>query len=129
MAVRKRSAARRLRVEPRDAWGLHAVSHVHEMTGRTEDGIRWIEGQRDRGFRHCNNFGGHLFWHLALFKLERGAVAEVFELYDRKIRHDKTDDFRDIANGASLLMRLELDGHAVGTRWEELADKAEGAAR
>ncbi|KAF0231370.1 MAG: hypothetical protein FD175_671 [Beijerinckiaceae bacterium] len=110
--------------EPRDAWGLHAVSHVHEMTGRAGDGIRWIEGS-ESGFRHCNNFGGHLFWHLALFKLETGAVAEVFDLYDRKVRHDETDDFRDIANGASLLMRLELDGHAVGTRWEELADKAE----
>ena len=112
-------------LEPRDAWGLHAVSHVHEMTGRIEDGIRWIEDS-EAGFRHCNNFGGHLFWHLALFKLEKGAIAEVFDLYDRKIRHEKTDDFRDIANAASLLMRLELDGHAVGARWEELADKAEG---
>lgn len=110
--------------EPRDAWGLHAVSHVHEMTGRADDGIRWIES-REAAFRHCNNFGGHLFWHLALFKLEKGAVAEVLDLYDRKIRDEKTDDFRDIANGASLLMRLELEGHAVGRRWEELADKAE----
>lgn len=110
--------------EARDAWGLHAVSHVHEMTGRTDDGIRWIE-DRQAAFRHCNNFGGHLFWHLALFKLEKGAVAEVLDLYDRKIRDEKTDDFRDIANGASLLMRLELEGHAVGRRWEELADKAE----
>lgn len=110
--------------ETRDAWGLHAVSHVHEMTGRTDDGIRWIEDSQ-AAFRHCNNFGGHLFWHLALFKLEKGAIAEVFDLYDRKIRDEKTDDFRDIANGASLLMRLELDGHTVGKRWEELADKAE----
>lgn len=110
--------------EARDAWGLHAVSHVHEMMGRTADGIRWIEAREAR-IGHCNNFGGHLFWHLALFKLEAGAIGEVFELYDRKIRHERTDDFRDIANGASLLMRLELDGHDVGGRWEELADKAE----
>lgn len=110
--------------EARDAWGLHAVSHVHEMMGRTADGIRWIEARETR-IGHCNNFGGHLFWHLALFKLEAGAIGEVFDLYDRKIRHEQTDDFRDIANGASLLMRLELDGHDVGNRWEELADKAE----
>lgn len=115
---------RGLEREPRDAWGLHAVSHVHEMTGRPDDGIAWITGNEQR-FGHCNNFGGHLFWHLALFKLDKGAVGEVFELYDRKIRHDGTDDFRDIANGASLLMRLELEGHDVGTRWDELADKAE----
>jgi hypothetical protein len=111
-------------IEPRDAWGLHAVSHVHEMTGRTEDGIRWIE-ESQTAFAHCNNFGGHLFWHLALFKLEKGAVGEVLDLYDHQIRRDKTDDFRDIANGASLLRRLELHGHDVGARWEELADKAE----
>ncbi|MFN3482931.1 tetratricopeptide repeat protein [Rhabdaerophilum calidifontis] len=111
-------------LEPRDAWGLHAVSHVHEMTGRHAEGIRWIEAGAD-SFRHCNNFGGHLFWHLALFKLESGAIAEVFDLYDRRIRAEESDDFRDIANGASLLTRLELDGHDVGARWEELADKAE----
>ncbi|HRE21809.1 MAG TPA: tetratricopeptide repeat protein [Rhabdaerophilum sp.] len=110
--------------EGRDAWGLHAVSHVHEMMGRTADGIRWIEAREAR-IGHCNNFGGHLFWHLALFKLEAGAIGDVFDLYDRRIRHEPTDDFRDIANGASLLMRLELDGHDVGNRWEELADKAE----
>lgn len=113
-----------LELEQRDAWGLHAVSHVHEMTGRADDGIAWISSN-EMNFVHCNNFGGHLFWHLALFKLEKGAIAEVLDLYDRKIRHDRTDDFRDIANGASLLMRLELEGYEIGDRWEELADKAE----
>lgn len=111
-------------IEPRDAWGLHAVSHVHEMTGRARDGIAWIERGESR-FAACNNFGYHLYWHLALFKLETGAVADAFALYDRHVRGDRTDDFRDIANGASMLMRLELDGHDVGDRWEELADKAE----
>lgn len=111
-------------LESRDAWGLHAVSHVHEMTGRYKEGIAWIENG-EAGFRHCNNFGGHLFWHLALFKLETGAAPEALDLYDSRVRAEQTDDFRDIANGASLLMRLELDGHSVGERWDELADKAE----
>jgi hypothetical protein len=111
-------------IEGRDAWGRHAVSHVHEMTGRADDGIAWIESST-ASIGHCNNFGGHLFWHLALFKLDKNAVSEVFDLYDHKIRADFTDDFRDIANATSLLMRLELDGHDVGIRWEELADKAE----
>lgn len=123
-AAAEQTGRRAVAMEARDAWGLHAVSHVHEMTGRTDDGIRWIEG-RDWQFRHCNNFGGHLFWHLALFKLEKGQVGEVLALYDQKIRAEKTDDFRDIANAASLLSRLGLDGHDVDERWEELADKAE----
>ena len=113
-----------VRLQPLDAWGLHAVSHVHEMTGRCDDGIRWIETHEALA-RQCNNFGGHLFWHLALFQLEKGAIDAVFALYDREIRAEKTDDFRDIANAASLLSRLELEGYSVGDRWEELADKAE----
>jgi len=120
----ERMGHRAVLCQPCDAWGLHAVSHVHEMTGRFEDGIRWIETHRGT-FETCNNFGGHLFWHLALFKLEQGAIGEVYALYDQHIRAEKTDDFRDVANGAALLMRLELLGHPVGDRWEELADKAE----
>ena len=109
--------------ESRDAWGVHAVSHVHEMTGRFGDGIAWLEGAEGR-FDDCNNFAGHLFWHLALFRIETGRTGEVLALYDRSIRRDRTDDFRDIANAASLLARLELEGVSVGHRWEELAEKA-----
>jgi tetratricopeptide (TPR) repeat protein len=113
-----------LRRAPRDAWGMHAVAHVYEMTGKPAAGIAWIE-QNLGSAAHCNNFAAHVFWHLALFKLERGDHAAVLALYDRHIRADHTDDFRDIANGASLLARLELEGIEVGARWAELADIAE----
>ncbi len=116
-----RSAVER---EPMDAWGMHAVSHIHEMTGRLDDGVRWIE-TRIRNFDHCNNFRYHLFWHLALFRLETGDCAEVLRLYDENIRADRTDDFRDVANAASLLQRLEIAGADVGERWEELAALSE----
>jgi len=46
-------------------------------------------------------------------------------LYDAQIRADKTDDYRDISNATSLLVRLELDRFNVGNRWEELADLAQ----
>ena len=46
------------------------------------------------------------------------------ELYDAEIRKEKTDDYRDIANATSVLMRLELDGVNVGDRWEELGQLA-----
>lgn len=113
-----------VRLNPRDAWGIHAVSHVHEMMGRAEEGIEWIEGAKEN-LAHCNNFATHFFWHKGLFYLEKGDVGKVFAIYDEEVRREKTDDFRDIANAASLLMRLEVDGHSVGDRWEELADKAE----
>ena len=108
-----------------DAWGLHAVAHVHDMQGRPADGIAWLTTQKDR-WAHCNNFGYHVWWHLGLFHLDRGEYDRVLELYDARIRPESTDDYRDIANGASMLVRLELEGVAVGDRWEELAALSAG---
>jgi len=110
-------------IAPDDAWGLHAVAHVYDMTGRAETGIRWLEN-RTSAWEHCNNFGGHVWWHLALFYLDLGDYDRVFDLYDRHVRAERTDDYRDIANGASMLMRLQLEGLDVGDRWDELADLA-----
>lgn len=114
---------RAVEAEPRDAWGRHAVAHVFEETGRIDDGVSWLEG-RDDSWAHCHNFGDHIYWHLALFLLEAGRIDDVLALYDRKVRAGETNDYRDIANASSLLMRLELRGVNVGDRWSELADQA-----
>ena len=107
-----------------DAWGLHAVAHVYDMTARPDAGISLIENNVS-AWDHCNNFRYHVWWHKALLHLERGETDIVLALYDQQIRADKTDDYRDIANATSLLMRLELEGVAVGDRWTELADFAQ----
>ncbi len=107
-----------------DAWGLHAVAHVFDMTARPDEGIALIEDNVS-AWDHCNNFRYHVWWHKALLHLDRGELDLCLELYDHKIREDKTDDYRDIANATSLLMRLELEGMDVGERWEELADYSE----
>ncbi|WP_342361458.1 tetratricopeptide repeat protein [Terrarubrum flagellatum] len=109
---------------PRDAWGVHAVAHVHEMTGQARAGVEWLT-THEGNIGHCNNFGGHVFWHLALFRLELGDAAGALALYDSRVRAERTEDFRDIANAASLLGRLAIEGVVVGDRWEELADIAE----
>lgn len=41
-------------------------------------------------------------------------------------RAEQTDDYRDIANGASMLVRLGIEGVDVGDRWDELAALAAG---
>ncbi len=107
-----------------DAWGLHAVAHVYDMTHRPTKGITLIDNNLD-AWGHCNNFRFHVWWHKALLHLDQGDVAQVLDLYDTKIRSDKTDDYRDFSNASSLLMRLELEGVDVGDRWGELADLAE----
>ena len=103
-----------------DAWGVHAVAHVFDMTNRTREGVAWLADQPET-WAHCNNFRYHVWWHLALFHLDRGEHDEVLRLYDTEIRGDHNDDYRDISNGASLLSRLELEGVDVGNRWEEMA--------
>lgn len=110
-----------LDLAPDDAWGLHAVAHVYDMTGRAEAGLKWLTG-REAAWEHCNNFRYHVWWHKALMHMDQGQVDIALALYDGEIRKDKTDDFRDISNATSLLSRLEQDGVDVGDRWEELAD-------
>lgn len=110
-----------LAVSPDDAWGLHAVAHVFDMTGDAGGGIDWLKG-REAAWAHCNNFRYHVWWHKALMHLDLGQTDVALALYDTEIRADKTDDYRDISNATSLLSRLELDGVDVGDRWEELAD-------
>ena len=113
-----------LLLAPNDAWGLHAVAHVYDMTARAEDGLYWMSGQT-AAWAHCNNFRFHVWWHIALMHLDMGQFDEALALYDAEIRAEHTDDYRDISNGASLLSRLELEGVDVGERWEELADISE----
>ena len=113
-----------LELAPDDAWGLHAVAHVYDMTARPDMGIALIENNTG-AWDHCNNFRYHVWWHKALLHLDRGEHDIALGLYDAQIRADKTDDYRDISNATSLLVRLELDGMDVGARWEELADLAE----
>ena len=106
-----------------DAWGLHAVAHVHEMRDEPEAGLTWLDNDAaDIG--GTGNLAYHVAWHKALFLLEIKEFDRVLEIYDRRVRSVATDDFRDISNGVSLLVRLESAGVAVGDRWLELADKA-----
>ena len=76
---------------PDDAWGLHAVAHVYDMTARNDAGAAWLSSQTER-WAHCNNFGYHVWWHPALFHLDRGEFDQVLELYDDKVRAEHTDD-------------------------------------
>ena len=119
-AAGERAGREGLLLAPDDAWGLHAVAHVYDMTGRAADGLFWLSEQTS-AWEHCNNFRYHVWWHIALMHLDLGQIDEVFALYDQEIRKDRTDDYRDISNAASLLSRREIEGVDVGDRWDELA--------
>ena len=116
-----RSAVER---NPADLWAVHAVAHVMEMQDRRREGIAWI-GKSGTQIEQCNNFGYHLWWHLALFHLDLEDAESVLRLYDDRIRADLSDEYLDICNATSTLWRLEERGVDVGDRWNELADRCE----
>ena len=98
------------------------------VASRMKSSVRKVLEANTAAWSHCNNFRYHVWWHKALLHLDQGETDTVLALYDQKIRADRTDDYRDISNATSLLMRLELEGHDVGPRWEELAELSEARA-
>ena len=120
----ERLAQEAIALEPEDVWARHAAIHVCGMRGQLKAGLALLEDYDARSGM-VNNLAYHMHWHAALFHLARGDRAAAFDLYDRKVRHDHTDDYRDISNGVSLLWRFEQRGWNVGDRWGELADLAE----
>ena len=120
-----------IEVDPGDLWGAHAIAHVLEMQGRRSEGIDWLK-RLEPNWEGANNIKHHLFWHRAMFHLERRELAEVLSLYDHGFRdlHSPLtlaipDMYIDVQNAASMLFRLERQGVDVGDRWVELADRAE----
>jgi hypothetical protein len=127
----ERAGRRAVELDPTDGWGTHAVAHVFEMQGRPEEGIAWLAGL-EANWGALNNFVHHLWWHRAMFHLERRETPAVLDLYDRRFRNlasplvaKMPDLYIDIQNAASMLFRLERQGVDVGARWQEIADRAE----
>jgi hypothetical protein len=117
--------------DPTDVWAAHGVAHVMEMQGRRTEGIAWINGLRGN-WDGASNLRHHLWWHAAMFHLERAETDTVLALYDAEFRdlaapltQANPDLYIDAQNAASMLARLQLHGVDVGNRWNELADKAE----
>jgi len=110
-------------LNPNDAWAVHALAHVFETTCRFEEGERSLREWRPH-WTSAHFMAGHNGWHLALFRIERGAYADVLSDYDRisvpKLADDATLDRVD---AAGLLWRLELEGVDVGDRWGEVAHR------
>ena len=108
-------------LQPRDAWAHHAVLHVMEMQGRTEDGIHWARS-RVNDWAPDNMMQVHNWWHLALYHLDREEIPEVLKLYDEHVRGSKSAVVLDMVDASAMLWRLYLRGVEIGkARWDEIA--------
>ena len=107
--------------DARNAWAIHAVAHVLEMTNRIDDGIDWLTSTAE-GWSVDNFFAVHNWWHLALYHFDRQQWDEVLRLYDTRIRASASVVVLDMVDASALLWRLHLHGVDVGQRWQGLAD-------
>ena len=115
----ERTGRRALDLDPVDPWAVHAVVHVMEMTGRSGEGVEFLE-QREQDWAPDNAFSYHNWWHLGLFYIEQGDDAKVRQLLDEHIFLD-ADDALVLVDVTAMLWRLKLMGVALGDRCERLA--------
>jgi tetratricopeptide (TPR) repeat protein len=107
--------------DPLDFWAHHAVAHVMEMQGRAEDGIGWMQMREPHWSGDDNFFKVHNWWHKALYHLDLGRADEVISLYDARLRREPSAVALDLVDASALLWRMNLAGHDVGQRWDEVA--------
>ena len=105
---------------PRGPWATHAVAHVMEMQGRHAEGDAWLNDSTS-DWAEDNGLSVHLWWHLALFRLETLDTAAALALFDARVAGAASVVNLQWLDAASLLWRIELLGGEVGARWQALA--------
>ena len=106
--------------EPLDARAHHVLAHVFEMTGRADDGVRWMD-QHVGCWATGTVVATHCWWHLALYHLAQGDTDRALSVYDGRIRAGHPPAIADMIDAAALLWRIELHGGTTAGRWDELA--------
>lgn len=111
-----------LAIERRDAWSVHALTHVMEMQNRYDEGREFLESTAPDWSRD-NGFAFHNWWHLALLYMEREDFAGALGLYDERVFSADSEVSMELIDASSLLWRLHLQGVDVAERWNAVADR------
>jgi hypothetical protein len=119
-AEAEEAGRRALDGDPRSPWAVHAVAHVMEMQGRFDDGAAWLRAHQPQ-WADGNGFAVHLWWHLALFRLEALDIAGALRLADAHIDGPRMAVNLERLDAAALLWRLMLLGVDVRERFARLA--------
>lgn len=114
---------RSLALNPNNANAAHIRAHVHYEAGETEAGYCYIDGWRadygKRGQLHC-----HISWHVALWALERGDEATMWQVLDADVAEGGAwgPPLNILTDTAALLYRAELAGVDVpAARWQAVS--------
>jgi tetratricopeptide (TPR) repeat protein len=115
-------------LEPLSFWPHHTVAHVMEMTGRPEDGLRWMAAREPLWSTSSHLNQVHIWWHKALFHLELGQYEAALALYDGPMHATQRPVALSLTNATALLWRLDALGCDTGDRWRDLAASWQGHA-
>ncbi|MGH2782887.1 MAG: tetratricopeptide repeat protein [Thermoleophilaceae bacterium] len=116
-------AERAVTVNPRDAWAVHAIAHVHYERGDNRRGLEALP-PRIHPCDHLGYFRNHLLWHLALFHLAEGDYERGSRLFESVFGRIPIAIASDLQDSVALAWRLDLFGHPDPRRWVQLAAAA-----
>ena len=100
-------------------WAVHAVTHAMEMQGRFDDGAAWLR-QQQAAWTGGTRFASHLWWHLALFRLEALDVAGTLRLVDTHLSGALLAHGLQCVDAAALYWRLRVMDVEVDALFSDL---------
>ena len=104
-----------------NTWAMHAYTHIHDSTCRSQEGVDFLE-ENDKYLAEENSLSCHLHWHQTVNLTELGHYQQVLGIYDSKIlpAFKKYGGAYKLDDSVQTLQRLEFENVDVGDRWEEL---------
>lgn len=100
-------------------WAVHAVTHAMEMQGRFDDGAIWLR-QQQAGWTDGTRFASHLWWHLALFRLEALDVTGALRLVDTHLSGAALGHGLQCIDAAALFWRMRVMDVEVDALFKDL---------
>ncbi len=119
----ERASERALRIEPRNPWAHHALSHVLLRQGRIDEGRERLENFLP-ALRTCGRaVHCHDAWHLALLHLEALDFESALRVFREDIWGWTPDAVGEQIDAIALLWRAEMAGEPMDGEWGAIADR------
>lgn len=118
---------RAMKLNPQDAWAVHAFAHVLYETGENDRGAERLPAAI-HPCTHLGYFRNHLVWHLALMHIAAGRYERATRLFQGLFGEAPMRVASDVHDAVALAWRLDLFGHPDPARWARLGPQARARA-
>jgi len=110
-----------LAMDPDDVWAMRAKAHVMEMQGRVDEGIEWLEANKNI-WRQTHFIPASLHWQLALFYFDKAQFDRALNIVD-EVLVSGSENILSINDVTSILWRLYLNDVDVKDRFTRIAQE------